>query len=205
MLQPLILGLLLALGLILPLGAQNVFVFNQGANQKKISKALPVIITAGLCDTFLIVIAILGVSLILISMPTLQLFIYIIGFLFLMYMAWSLWTEKPSNIEEIEPMPAKKQILFALSVSLLNPHAIMDTVGVIGTSASVYDGYDKVVFSLATISVSWIWFVFLAILGRITGKIDKSGKYIVILNKVSSVIVIIVGLIILKNIVGILS
>ncbi|WP_126927106.1 LysE/ArgO family amino acid transporter, partial [Staphylococcus epidermidis] len=195
MLQPLIHGLLLALGLILPLGAQNVFVFNQGANQKKISKALPVIITAGLCDTFLIVIAILGVSLILISMPTLQLFIYIIGFLFLMYMAWSLWTEKPSNIEEIEPMPAKKQILFALSVSLLNPHAIMDTVGVIGTSASVYDGYDKVVFSLATISVSWIWFVFLAILGRITGKIDKSGKYIVILNKVSSVIVIIVGLI----------
>ncbi|MGZ9612840.1 LysE/ArgO family amino acid transporter [Staphylococcus epidermidis] len=205
MLQPLIHGLLLASGLILPLGAQNVFVFNQGANQKKISKALPVIITAGLCDTFLIVIAILGVSLILISMPTLQLFIYIIGFLFLMYMAWSLWTEKPSNIEEIEPMPAKKQILFALSVSLLNPHAIMDTVGVIGTSASVYDGYDKVVFSLATISVSWIWFVFLAILGRITGKIDKSGKYIVILNKVSSVIVIIVGLIILKNIVGILS
>ncbi|WP_368909120.1 LysE/ArgO family amino acid transporter [Staphylococcus epidermidis] len=205
MLQPLIHGLLLALGLILPLGAQNVFVFNQGANQKKIIKALPVIITAGLCDTFLIVIAILGVSLILISMPTLQLFIYIIGFLFLMYMAWSLWTEKPSNIEEIEPMPAKKQILFALSVSLLNPHAIMDTVGVIGTSASVYDGYDKVVFSLATISVSWIWFVFLAILGRITGKIDKSGKYIVILNKVSSVIVIIVGLIILKNIVGILS
>lgn len=205
MLQPLIHGLLLALGLILPLGAQNVFVFNQGANQKKISKALPVIITAGLCDTFLIVIAILGVSLILISMPTLQLFIYIIGFLFLMYMAWSLWTEKPSNIEEIEPMPAEKQILFALSVSLLNPHAIMDTVGVIGTSASVYDGYDKVVFSLATISVSWIWFVFLAILGRITGKIDKSGKYIVILNKVSSVIVIIVGLIILKNIVGILS
>lgn len=172
---------------------------------KKISKALPVIITAGLCDTFLIVIAILGVSLILISMPTLQLFIYIIGFLFLMYMAWSLWTEKPSNIEEIEPMSAKKQISFALSVSLLNLHAIMDTVGVIGTSASVYDGYDKVVFSLATISVSWIWFVFLAILGRITGKIDKSGKYIVILNKVSSVIVIIVGLIILKNIVGILS
>ena len=205
MLQPLIHGLLLALGLILPLGAQNVFVFNQGANQKKISKALPVIITAGLCDTFLIVIAILGVSLILMSMPTLQLFVYIIGFLFLMYMAWSLWMEKPSNIEEIEPMSAKKQVLFALSVSLLNPHAIMDTVGVIGTSASVYDGYDKVVFSLATISVSWIWFVFLAILGRITGKIDKSGKYIVILNKVSSVIVIIVGLIILKNIVGILS
>lgn len=139
------------------------------------------------------------------SMPTLQLFIYVIGFLFLMYMAWSLWREKPSNIEEIEPMPAKKQVLFALSVSLLNPHAIMDTVGVIGTSASVYDGYDKVIFSLATISISWIWFILLAVLGRMTGKVDKTGKYIIILNKISSVIVIIVGLIILKNIIEILS
>lgn len=205
MLQSLIHGILLALGLILPLGAQNVFVFNQGANQKKFRRALPAIITAGLCDTFLIVIAILGVSLILISMPSLQLVIYIVGFLFLMYMAWSLWTEKPSNIEDIEPMSPKKQVVFALSVSLLNPHAIMDTVGVIGTSASIYDGHEKLVFSLATISVSWVWFIFLAVLGRITGKFDKTGKYIVVLNKVSSIIVLIVGFIILKNIIGILS
>ena len=129
-------------------------------------------------------------------MPTLQLLFTSSGFV-LMYMAWSLWTEKPSNIEEIEPMSAKKQILFALSVSLLNPHAIMDTVGVIGTSASVYDGYDKVVFIGYNFCILDL-VCLLAILGRITGKIDKSGKYIVILNKVSSVIVIIVGLIILK-------
>ena len=60
MLQPLAHGFLLALGLILPLGAQNVFVFNQGANHKSIYKTLPVIITAGLCDTFLIVLAEIG-------------------------------------------------------------------------------------------------------------------------------------------------
>lgn len=34
MLQAVLHGILLALGLILPLGAQNVFVFNQGANHK---------------------------------------------------------------------------------------------------------------------------------------------------------------------------
>ena len=37
MLQSAVHGLLLALGLILPLGAQNVFVFNQGANHKSIT------------------------------------------------------------------------------------------------------------------------------------------------------------------------
>lgn len=81
MIQPVLHGILLALGLILPLGAQNVFVFNQGANQKKMINALPVVITAGLCDTFLII-AVLGVSLILMSLPVLQLFIYIVGLFF---------------------------------------------------------------------------------------------------------------------------
>lgn len=75
-------GFLLALGLILPLGAQNVFIFNQGANHKRISKTMPVIITAGLCDTLLIILAILGVSLVLLSLPILQLIVYIIGFIF---------------------------------------------------------------------------------------------------------------------------
>lgn len=200
MLQPIVHGVLLALGLILPLGAQNVFVFNQGANQKKFTKALPVIITAGLCDTFLITIAVLGVSLILMSLPTLQLVIYIIGLMFLLYMAWSLRNEKPNNLENHDSMSAKKQIGFAISVSLLNPHAIMDTVGVIGTSASVYSGSEKFLFSISTIMISWIWFILLAVLGKILGSIDQTGKYIIILNKISSFIVIVVSLIIVKNI-----
>ena len=90
MTQPIVHGILLALGLILPLGAQNVFVFNQDANQNKFIKSLPVIITAGVCDTFLIIIAVLGVSLILMSLPILQLVIYIIGLMFLLYMVSSL-------------------------------------------------------------------------------------------------------------------
>ncbi|WP_186802293.1 LysE/ArgO family amino acid transporter [Staphylococcus pasteuri] len=200
MMQPMIHGFLLALGLILPLGAQNVFVFNQGANQKKLTKALSVIITAGLCDTTLIVLAILGVSLVLMSLPILQLVIYIIGLAFLLYMAWSLWNEKPNNLEHMEPMSAKKQIGFALSVSLLNPHAIMDTIGVIGTSTSMYQGNEKVLFAIATISVSWIWFILLAVLGKMLGSVDKTGKYIIILNKISSIIVLIVSLLIIKNI-----
>lgn len=82
MLQAVLHGILLALGLILPLGAQNVFVFNQGANHKNWVRTLPVIVTAGLCDTLLILLAVLGVSLVLMSLPTLQLVVYIIGFIF---------------------------------------------------------------------------------------------------------------------------
>lgn len=69
-------------------------------------------------------------------------------------MAWSLWKEKPNTLENYEPMSTKKQIGFAISVSLLNPHAIMDTVGVIGSSASVYSGLEKILFVLPQ-----LWFL----------------------------------------------
>ncbi|WP_186335374.1 LysE/ArgO family amino acid transporter [Staphylococcus xylosus] len=204
MLQPAVHGLLLALGLILPLGAQNVFVFNQGANHKSIYKSLPVIITAGLCDTLLILLAILGVSLILLSLPVLQITIYCIGIVFLSYMAWSLWTSHQYQLQTYKPMTAKKQIGFALSVSLLNPHAIMDTIGVIGTSAAIYEGVEKIVFSIATVLVSWFWFFILAIVGKIIGYVDKTGKYILVLNKCSAIIIIIVALMILKQLIAII-
>lgn len=199
--QAIIHGILLAFGLILPLGAQNVFVFNQGANHKSLKKALPVIITASLCDTFLILLAVLGVTIFLNTFPTLKLIIYIIGLLFLLYMAYSIWNEKPANQDKSDAMSPKKQIGFAMSVSLLNPHAIMDTIGVIGTSSTTYAGHNIIAFTLACIAVSWLWFLSLAYIGKIIGSIDKQGNIIVILNKVSAIIILIVACIVIKNII----
>lgn len=204
MIQSSLHGFLLAFGLILSLGAQNVFVFNQGANYKSFKKIIPVIVTAGLCDTLLILLAVFGVSLLLNQYPALQLIIYSIGFIFLLYMAWSLWHESPSSKSDSPPMSAKKQISFALSVSLLNPHAIMDTIGVIGTNAAMYQHAEKIVFTITTISVSWIWFVSLGLIGKLVGNIDQEGKFILALNKVSSIIIIAVALLIAKNIVEII-
>ena len=192
-------GFLLAIGLILPLGAQNVFVFNQGANQSKLIKAFPAVITAGVCDSILISLAVIGVSLVLMSLPLLQIVIYIIGLIFLLYMAWTLWNEAPDPIKQEGGLSTTKQISFALSVSLLNPHAIMDTIGVIGTSASSYEGNNKFAFTLTCIFVSWIWFIFLALVGKSVGTIDKSGKLLVVINKLSSIIIIAVAILIIKK------
>lgn len=183
-------GIALAFGLILPLGAQNVFVFNQGAFQSKFRGALPVIITASLCDTLLIVLAVLGVSVIVLTVPVLQMLFYSIGLLFLIYMGWSIWNSDPVSLSEKEaPMPPKKQIIFAMSVSLLNPHAILDTIGVIGTSSLSYNGIEKVAFTASCIVVSWFWFFGLAVAGRAVGNRDTEGKILKVINKVSAVII----------------
>ncbi|MFF2448304.1 LysE/ArgO family amino acid transporter [Neobacillus sp. NPDC058068] len=190
MLASFIHGFILALGLILPLGVQNVFVFNQGALQPRFIKALPVVITASLCDTLLILVAVLGVSFIILGSFWIKTILIVGGSVFLIYMGWLSWNSKPSQDKEevAKKFPFKKQVLFAASVSLLNPHAIMDTIGVIGTSSLKYQGEEKVIFAVTCILVSWIWFFGLALAGRISGKLDQSGRFMLVLNKLSALV-----------------
>ncbi|MDQ0200242.1 LysE/ArgO family amino acid transporter [Neobacillus ginsengisoli] len=189
MLEAIMHGMILAFGLILPLGVQNVFVFNQGASQPNFVRALPVIITASICDTLLISIAVLGVSVVVLGSYWIKTFLFVIGILFLLYMGFIVWRTKPRNGQEPgSSLPPKKQISFALSVSLLNPHAILDTIGVIGTSSIKYTGFDKVAFAIACIFISWVWFAGLGITGRIVGKMDKSGGHLAVLNKISAIV-----------------
>lgn len=183
-------GSILAFGLIIPLGVQNVFVFNQGASQSTLLKVAPVVITAAICDTILILIAVQGVSLVLLTFSWLTTALYTIGFFFLLYMGWAIWKSEPTTSQnEEQTITIKKQIVFAASVSLLNPHAILDTIGVIGTNSIQYIGAEKWAFTMATIFVSWLWFIGLAIAGRMLGKVNSSGKQIQLLNKISGVII----------------
>ncbi|CAM5224126.1 L-lysine exporter family protein LysE/ArgO OS=Ureibacillus acetophenoni OX=614649 GN=SAMN05877842_103260 PE=3 SV=1 [Ureibacillus acetophenoni] len=189
--EALIHGIVLAFGLILPLGVQNVFIFNQGATHKKFSNAIPAVITAGICDTILISIAVAGVSIIILSFGWLHTFMYLVGFLFLLYMGFLMWkeTSQLQNKQQSTPFTAKKQIFFAASVSLLNPHAILDTIGVIGTSSLVYSGFEKWIFTLSCIAVSWIWFFSLAIAGRRVGQLDTNGNLLKRMNQLSAFII----------------
>lgn len=198
--QAFIYGVILAFGLILPLGAQNIFIFNQGANQKSILHALPSVITASLCDTMLILCAVLGIAAAVLTLPVLKNFIFVIGFIFLMYIGWITWKSKPNTLaQDAKPLSAKQQIIFAISASLLNPHAILDTIGVIGTNSLNFSGHEKWLYTLACISVSCIWFLSLAITGYFFHKLDKTGKGIQAVNKISAIIIWSVGLYIARQ------
>ncbi|MEK5068161.1 LysE/ArgO family amino acid transporter [Sporosarcina sp. FSL K6-1508] len=183
-------GIILAFGLIVPLGVQNVFVFNQGALQPTFMRAMPVVITAGICDTLLIVAAVSGVSVLVLTFAWLENIIFSIGILFLLYIGFVLWkSDVMSKQVDGERFSAKKQIIFAASVSLLNPHAILDTIGVIGSSSLNYTGNVRMAFTLTTIIVSWFWFFGIATAGRYFGKLDSTGKLMALLNKVSALVV----------------
>ena len=190
MFEAIIHGIILAFGLIIPLGVQNVFVFNQGALQPKFSRALPVVITAGICDTILIVAAVSGVSLLVLTFGWLENIVFTVGIVFLVYMGIVLWRTTVSTTEmDGRTFSMKRQIIFAVSVSLLNPHALLDTIGVIGTNSLSYAGEVRLAFTLTTILVSWIWFFGLALGGRYFGQLDSSGRLMALLNKISALVV----------------
>ncbi|OYD07320.1 LysE/ArgO family amino acid transporter [Paludifilum halophilum] len=191
MIQAFIHGFLLAFGLVMPLGIQNVFVFNQGAAHKNWLRAIPAIATASVCDGALILLAVTGVSLIVLQFAWLKTLLYGFGFFFLIFIGYSLWKSaaETSSPEKEAGFSPRRQILFAASASLLNPHAILDTIGVIGTSSLGYEGREKWVFTAACILVSCIWFILLAAAGRLTGSLDRSGHLLTRLNQASALLI----------------
>ncbi|MGR5985520.1 LysE/ArgO family amino acid transporter [Bacillus cytotoxicus] len=182
-------GIILAFGLILPLGVQNIFVFSQGATQPRFIRALPATITVALCDTFLILLAVFGLSVIVLQFQWLRLSLMIVGILFLLYMGYVIWKSKPTTNESNKALSIRQQVIFALSVSLLNPHAILDTVAVIGTSALKYAGTEQIFFAIACITVSWIWFFGLTLAGTVIKNLDSTGSLINIFNKCSALFI----------------
>jgi L-lysine exporter family protein LysE/ArgO len=55
-----------------------------------------------------------------------------------------------------------KALTVAASVSLLNPHAYLDTVVLLGGISSQYVGSEKLWFGFGAVSASFIWFFGLA-------------------------------------------
>jgi L-lysine exporter family protein LysE/ArgO len=183
-------GFILAFGLIIPLGIQNFFIFSQGAVRSRFKEVLPIVVTAGICDTLLVLLAVLGVSVLVFSFAWMKITLVAAGFVFLIYMGVVTWRSKApaASSTALEPIRLAKTVSFTVMISLLNPHAILDTIGIVGVSSLSYQGYAKVAFTAACVIVSWIWFFTLAVLGRFVGLRDKSGALLKSFNKISAVV-----------------
>jgi len=168
-------GMIFALGLIVPLGPQNLFVLSQGINNKSSKERLIVASCAALCDTLLIVLAIGGVSLLVFSFAWLKATILTTGVIFLVFLGWQSWKKNSKSVAAksiVQPKAASLTHLISiiLLLSLLNPYALIDTVVTIGSVSVGYEGIYKYIFALGCIFTSWCWFYFLIFIGR---RIDR--------------------------------
>ena len=152
-------GLLLGLSLVMALGPQNIFLIKQGARR---NHAILSAVICFFCDLLLVCGSVAGLHKLLLTYPKLQIVMIGLGSTFLLYYAvkalMSVFATQKKNENKLpNPHNRKQIILFALGFSLLNPHAIVDSLVIIGSGSRRFPGSEPL-FVLGVTTASLIWF-----------------------------------------------
>ena len=184
----LFLGFFTGLSLILAIGAQNIFVMEQGLKKQYI------FIVCLICSISDLLLIFLGIFLFQFLnnffTPTIELIFNILLFLFLLHFIWgkirSKVTESSFDIENItNNLPST--ILKTLSFTFLNPHVYSDTVFFLGNFSKNLSVIDKYYFGVGAAIASFLFFFSIGYLSKYFSKYLKSVKtwkrinYIIIL------------------------
>ncbi|WP_459206608.1 LysE/ArgO family amino acid transporter [Pseudomonas sp. MLB6B] len=156
-------GILVALGLIMAIGAQNAFVLAQSLRREH---HLPVAALCILCDALLVAAGVFGLATVLLSSPTLLAVARWGGAAFLLWYGIkalrSACSAQSMERQQSQGSRSRRAVLLsALAVTLLNPHVYLDTVlliGSLGAQQSVPGAYVA-----GAASASLLWFSTLAL------------------------------------------
>ena len=162
-------GFLISFGLIVAIGAQNIYVLKKGLLKEY------TFLIASICfllDSILIISGVKGVGKILELYPSFFIYITWFGIIFLISYGFLALKNalKPQKMK-ISTVKDKKNltqvIVATLAISLLNPHVYLDTLMLIGSIGSQFKGFNQNTFILGATSASFIWFFSLAYGSRV--------------------------------------
>lgn len=164
---PFIQGFGICAGLIIAIGAQNAFVLAQSI------KGEHRFLVAGICSMFdivLITVGVAGVGALVAMNPLFSKGILWAGAIFLaVYGALALRSAvRGGKLEAADAGEStmKGVVLTTMAVTLLNPHAYLDTVVLMGGLSTQFEGAGKLWFTLGAVSASILWFFTLSMSGR---------------------------------------
>ena len=159
-------GFGLGASMIIPIGAQNAYVLNQGIKRNHH------LTTATICsvlDVIFISLGIFGGGAVLSQNETLLTVVTLGGIAFLTF--YGLLSLK-SAVQTNRSSESKRQVVErgrravirgALAVTVRNPHLYLDTVVILGSIGGQFEGQDRISFALGTIMASFVWFYTLSI------------------------------------------
>ena len=157
-------GLILGLGMIIPIGAQNSYILSQGIKRNHHFLAATICM---LCDVLLIGLGIFGGGKLIASSEWLMLLIGWGGVTFLVVYAVmsfkNVWRNQYQVATHIAAANSRKKIIgTTFAVTLLNPHVYLDTVMILGSVGGKFQGNERIAFAVGTMLASIIWFYSLA-------------------------------------------
>ena len=155
-------GLLVAIGLIMAIGAQNAFVLAQSLRREH---HLPVAALCIVCDALLVAAGVFGLASLLAQSPALLAIARWGGAAFLLWYGSQalLRAARPHALHAADSAPRSLRtvLLAALAVTLLNPHVYLDTVVLIGSLGAQQP--EPGAYAAGAASASFLWFSTLAL------------------------------------------
>ncbi|MEL7116499.1 MAG: LysE/ArgO family amino acid transporter [Pseudomonadota bacterium] len=153
-------GFALGLSLILAIGAQNAFVLRMGLRG---SHVFWVCLTCALSDAILIAIGVSGFSVINDAIPGLAPVMRWAGAAFLFVYGALSFRNALKSSEALVPAAdgggesLRRAILTCLALTWLNPHVYLDTVLLLGSISTTYDG-QQLAFGAGAVIASFVFF-----------------------------------------------
>ena len=186
---PFLLGLSLGLMMILPVGAQSLFVINQGL-LAGFPRAWVGAIAVCCCDSLLIVLGAAGASALLAALGYREVLI-ICGSAFLVVMGLlTLKAHPPRHADGKHLTNVGVSVAQAVGVSVLNPHAFLDTVGVLGAAIAAQPVKERIAFAVGVVGASWVWYLILSLgASTLQGRLTLSRRFWI--QRVSGVLMLI--------------
>lgn len=157
-------GFLTCASLIVAIGAQTSFVLRQGILRRHIFLTA---ITCVICDAILICLGVFGMGRLVALNPWFERLICLAGVLFLIWFGLrallrAVQGTSTLGVEEGASGTARGTIVAGVGFSLLNPHAYLDTMVLLGGMATRFDGNERASFAGGAVMASTCWFFLVA-------------------------------------------
>ena len=152
-------GFVLSAGLIIAIGAQNMFVLRQGLKREHV---LPIVLFCALADATLIVAGVSGLGGILALIPGLALGLSLGGAAFLAWYGISALRRAARPSALVVGQEAGLTLCAALAgtaaFTFLNPHVYIDTVMLMGAVGASLPPLERPLFMAGAALASFVWF-----------------------------------------------
>lgn len=155
-------GFMLYAGLTIALGPRNLYLLRQGMSRQYLFTTATI---TSLTDALLIALGVGGFGAAIMQSQDMFRYCTWLGVIFLVVYALrsfhSAYTRPDLQngcLDQSAMLPLKGVVLSAMSISLLNPAAYVDTLLVVGTTSTQYLINDRIMFGLGAMLAGCVWF-----------------------------------------------
>lgn len=185
-------GLALGLAYVAPIGMQNLFVINSALTQTRL-RALVTALIVIFFDVTLALACFFGIGLVMQKYPPVQLGILLLGGLVVVYIGVSLLKSSVRQIGGAQQMPLGKTVWAACVVTWFNAQAVIDGTMLLGAFKASMTEAQSLHFLFGVLSASCLWFVTLAMVVSLAGRL-VTPRVLGVINKICGAVIAVYGL-----------